>query len=186
MIHCCLYARWLVMGRCPVVWVNVCHFPHKWKHLDTEVCPEVRAVEALTHKVAGRQPGRKWARQTGGGRRASHTHTEGPHTHADRHMLVNHTLVNVLVVLCPMSVTVSFFTDGSSCVWLPVFLPDTVVSLAKRTQPVLYLHVVWWWLKGWLTSLWTNTSAEPPVEVHHRIQNNVGWLLKHNGTSHFF
>lgn len=34
----------------------MCHFPHKWKHLDTEVCPEVRAVEALTHKVAGRQP----------------------------------------------------------------------------------------------------------------------------------
>lgn len=30
--------------------------PHKWKHLDTEVCPEVRAVEALAHKVAGRQP----------------------------------------------------------------------------------------------------------------------------------
>lgn len=36
--------------------MNVCHFPHKWKHLDTEVYPEVRAVEALTHKVAGRQP----------------------------------------------------------------------------------------------------------------------------------
>lgn len=43
------------MGKCPTVCVNVCHFPHKWKHLDTEVCPEVRDVEALTHKVAGRR-----------------------------------------------------------------------------------------------------------------------------------
>lgn len=80
MIHWCLFARWLVMGRCPAVWVNVCHFPHKWKHLDTGVCPEVRAVEALTHKVAGRQPVEEM-RKEDWWRERSVTHTEGPHTH---------------------------------------------------------------------------------------------------------
>lgn len=74
------YAAQLVAGWCPAVWVNVCHFLYKWKHLDAEVCPEVRTVEALTHKVAGRQLVEEmswadWWRQ----RRA--TRIEGPHTH---------------------------------------------------------------------------------------------------------
>lgn len=63
-----------------MVWVNVCHFLYKWKHLDAEVCPEVRTVEALTHKVAGRQlvEEMSWADWW---RQRSATCTEGPHTH---------------------------------------------------------------------------------------------------------
>lgn len=82
MLHPCLYAWWLVMGRCPAVWVKVCHFPHKWKHLDIEVCPEVRAVEALTHKVAGRQPVEEMSSADCWRRRSvTHTHRRTSHTH---------------------------------------------------------------------------------------------------------
>lgn len=69
--------------------MNVCHFPHKWKHLDTEVCPEVRAVEALTHKVAGRQPVEEMSKADWW-RERSLTHTEGPHTHTHAPILLNH------------------------------------------------------------------------------------------------
>lgn len=94
----------------------MCHFPHKWKHLDIEVCPEVRAVEALTHKVAGRQPVEEMSSADCWRRRSvTHTPEDLTHSHIARmktHPPVNHTLVTAAA----MSIAVSFFTCVSSCV----------------------------------------------------------------------
>lgn len=108
-----------------MVWVNVCHFLYKWKHLDAEVCPEVRTVEALTHKVAGRQlvEEMSWADWW---RQRSATCTEGPHTHKVTYCWqpTHWWLLWRCQVPCPS-------------LWFHWSLFDSVVSLLNCTQLTL-------------------------------------------------
>lgn len=77
--------------------------PHKWKHLDTEECPEVRAVEALTHKVAGRQLVEEMSKADCW-RERSMTHCEGPHTQTNT--------ATAVIEFCTMPATIF----GTRCI----------------------------------------------------------------------
>lgn len=167
MTHCCLYAGWLVMGRCPAVWANVCHFPHKWKHLDTEVCPEVRAVEALTHKVAGRQPVEEMSKADWWREREER----------DTYWGTSHTPATAGVLPCTECITVHFLG-----VFYCFLCCDTVVTKA-RTQVDVAPPPPCLWCSGSMSPLWIIRLLRPAdCKIHNLLGTcwNITELIIHS------